>query len=383
MLKLIVFLAALINAALIFPAGNVCLCAQTKSESGNNLFHLLDNNGDGKLGPYETLDVLLRVESDLGKGITKDSLSRLLKKLEAERRAEIESFVEEMDENEDGKLQLTEVDRDMQGFAGALDNNDDGVIEIEEALKAELEDVVFLTPGQIAQEVKHVFNELDSNRDGVLVPSEADDELSWEQLCEGDADSNQELTPEEFAAFLTADNQPATFTISNGIATMVGVINADTAAEVLKLIFEYPDVRTIVMENVPGSIDDETNLRAARYIRKFGFTTIVKEGGSVASGGTDFFLAGKKRKVESDAKLGIHSWGGFGVQGKDVPRDDPQHQLYLKYYKDMGIPAAFYWRTLDAAPADDIHWMTEKEIDKFNIRTGDSGKSSKGEANRN
>ena len=108
-------------------------------------------------------------------------------------------------------------------------------------------------------------------------------------------------------------------------------------------------------------------------MRKFGFTTIIRSNGSVASGGTDFFLAGDKRVVETGGKLGIHSWGGPGYQGKDVPRDDPQHQLYLKYYDEMGIPGEFYWRTLEAAPANDIHWMTEEEIKEYRVRNPERG----------
>jgi hypothetical protein len=34
----------------------------------------------------------------------------------------------------------------------------------------------------------------------------------------------------------------------------------------------------------------------------------------------------------------------------------------LNYYKVVGIPQAFYWCTLEAAPASDIHIMTEDEI---------------------
>ena len=30
----------------------------------------------------------------------------------------------------------------------------------------------------------------------------------------------------------------------------------------------------------------------------------------------------------------------------------------------------FYWRTLEAAPADGIHWMTEPELEQFRFRTG-------------
>jgi len=94
-------------------------------------------------------------------------------------------------------------------------------------------------------------------------------------------------------------------------------------------VVEHPSVRTIEMAYVPGSIDDPANLRAASYVRKFDFTTVLKSDHSVASGGTDFFLAGKHRLIEKGAKFGVHSWGGLGYQGKDVPKDSDEHQLSL------------------------------------------------------
>jgi hypothetical protein len=52
-----------------------------------------------------------------------------------------------------------------------------------------------------------------------------------------------------------------------------------------------------------------------------------------------------------------------------VPKDDPQHQLYLSYYDEIGIDPAFYWYTLDAADADNIHYMTLAEMQQYGIAT--------------
>ena len=35
----------------------------------------------------------------------------------------------------------------------------------------------------------------------------------------------------------------------------------------------------------------------------------------------------------------------------------------------MGIPEAFYWFTLEAAPPEGMHWMTEEEMKKYGIYT--------------
>ena len=45
------------------------------------------------------------------------------------------------------------------------------------------------------------------------------------------------------------------------------------------------------------------------------------------------------------------------------------HQMYLGFYKQMGIPEDFYWFTLKAAGLDEIHWMTEDEINRYGLST--------------
>ena len=121
------------------------------------------------------------------------------------------------------------------------------------------------------------------------------------------------------------------------------------------------------MQEVPGSIDDEANLAAARLVRSYGLKTLVPTDGLIASGGVDFFLAGVERIVEPNAMLGVHSWAGDDFTGAELSRDNPEHRLYLDYYAEMGIPAEFYWFTLKAAPAEDIHFMTPEEIAQYKI----------------
>ena len=144
---------------------------------------------------------------------------------------------------------------------------------------------------------------------------------------------------------------------------MNGVIGAMTPGKVLRLRLKHPKVDTIEMGIVPGSIDDEANVRAAGYVRAYGFATRLNAQSSIASGGTDFFLAGEKRTAEDGARIGIHSWSsGTGKAGNRVARDDPQHLLYLEYYQKMGIPADFYWFTLETAPPDEIYLMNREEM---------------------
>lgn len=250
-----------------------------------------------------------------------------------------------------------------------LDRNKDDVIDPYEALDALLAMEEELDePITIAAVGKYLAEE---RREDIVEATE--------MLETMDTNGDSFITAEELCATdVGADNIPAGFRVADGVAVMSGVITSETPARVLRLVFEHPDVRTIEMTLVPGSIDDEANLRAAAFVRRFGPTTLIRSQGAIASGGTDFFLGGKQRVVEPGARLGIHSWGGPGFEGQDVPRDDPQHRLYLDYYNEMGIPAEFYWHTLEAAPADGIHWMTEPELERFRFRTGAVEASAKG-----
>jgi len=162
----------------------------------------------------------------------------------------------------------------------------------------------------------------------------------------------------------------ATFVVNDETAVMTGVIDSTTPNTVQTLIDEHPNVTTIVMQQVDGSVDDDANLIAARLVQQHGFNTHVPSDGVIASGGVDFFLAGNQRTIGDGAMLGVHSWeSDDNTAAVDVPRDDPQHRLYLDYYNEMGIPADFYWFTLEAAPAESIHWMTAEEIEQYQILT--------------
>lgn len=171
-------------------------------------------------------------------------------------------------------------------------------------------------------------------------------------------------------ATYTDDYEEVDFEVSGNFAIMSGVIDSDIKEKLEKLLNQHPQITTIIMQEVEGSVDDDANLEAARMVRKRGLNTLVPSDGVIASGGTDFFLAGVKRTVQSGAMIGVHSWAGDDVENAiDLPKDHPEHKRYLEYYKEMNIPSEFYWYTLKSAPSDDIHWMTPFEQQKYMIAT--------------
>lgn len=157
-------------------------------------------------------------------------------------------------------------------------------------------------------------------------------------------------------------------TVNGDTAVLNGDIRSNIVKQIQRLNRRHPNVTTLVLANMPGSSDDEANLRACKLIHDLGYTTKVTSTSEIASGAVDMFLAGNHRIVELGAKVGVHSWAtGDGTEGGDLPQDDPQHDSYLNYYDYIGISEDFYWFTLQAAPANSIHWMTESEMRSYNV----------------
>lgn len=149
-----------------------------------------------------------------------------------------------------------------------------------------------------------------------------------------------------------------------------GVVNARSFESVYHILEDEPGVHTVVLTYVPGSNDDEVNLKLGRLLHDIGMITYLPAQAEVASGGTDLFLAGVERIVERGARIGVHSWSDDGAgSGAALPRDHPEHERYLDYYRDIGIDEDFYWFTLQAAPPEDIHWMTEEEMTQYAVHT--------------
>ena len=156
--------------------------------------------------------------------------------------------------------------------------------------------------------------------------------------------------------------QPLTLQVDGTRAIFRGVIDSSTPAKVESLIDNNPEVKVIVLAYGPGSDDDEANLQAARLVNKAGLGTCVPENGEIYSGAVDFYLAGVVRRLADSAVVGVHSWAtGDNIEGAALPMDDPQHQPYLDFYAEVGVPADFYWFTLQAAPAAGMYNMTAED----------------------
>ncbi len=148
---------------------------------------------------------------------------------------------------------------------------------------------------------------------------------------------------------------------------MNGDLDSDAPDQVEALLAYYPALKWIELEDCPGSVDDMAALEAARKIRSAGLNTRVPADGEIASGAVDFFIAGVQRVVVEGGMVGVHAWRDGSLEGSAVPQGDPEHDLYLDFYAELGIDREFYWFTLQAAPADGLHYMTQEELEQYGL----------------
>ena len=344
--------------------------AELSHPESSQLFDLLDTGRDGSLSPFEALDALLVIseEGDL----TRETLGAFLSEHAEEELADRRDFFEMGDSDGDGRLLLDDLPSGSTSMMSSLDTDGDGALSWSEFRLANIETSELMARSEGAELYAELVEEI-----GEPVRLEGAPLDLVEELRDFDLDGDGIVTQEETVQLIREELAGATFEVRGELAIMRGLIVAGTPSSVLELAFMNPEVRTLVLVDMPGSIDDVAMVRAGRYIRQLGLDTHVPADSEVASGATDLFLAGEHRSAEPGARFGIHSWGGGPVPATDLPpvlatdlpRDHEDHLKYLDYYEEMGIPGEFYWRTLSAAPAEGIHWMTEEELERFGFFT--------------
>jgi len=157
------------------------------------------------------------------------------------------------------------------------------------------------------------------------------------------------------------------FRVEDNKLHMPGLINSYTQEQLKDIFGEHPEIDTIVLGQMPGSIDDGANLEEAAWVAARGVNTYLPREGSIASGAPNFFLVGKSRVVEEGAVVSVHSWAEWrGITAQDLPRDDSAHELYIGFYESIGWTRAqaedFYFFTIEKAPAEYMYVMTPQEM---------------------
>jgi len=160
---------------------------------------------------------------------------------------------------------------------------------------------------------------------------------------------------------------------NDSTVVMNGVIDSNTPQYWENYIATFPHTNQMIMQDCPGSDDDESNLQAARKVRQQNLSIHLPANAEIASGAVDFFLAGTSRTRETGSKIGVHSWSDGENDATAFPVGHENHLPYIEYYQEMGFSQTeakrFYYFTIQAAPAADIHWMTDTEIDEYGLLT--------------
>ncbi len=159
--------------------------------------------------------------------------------------------------------------------------------------------------------------------------------------------------------------------IDDNTVEMNGAIGDETLTNFDAMIDAFPEINRIEMNDVPGSDNDDINLMVSKKVYDRNIATHLLDNGHIASGGVDFFLAGTTRTKGSNTQIGVHSWKEGSNEATDFPVGDEKHLQYIAYYVSIGFSQTeaedFYYFTINAAPASDIHYMSEAEIGQYKI----------------
>jgi len=166
-----------------------------------------------------------------------------------------------------------------------------------------------------------------------------------------------------------AECEPSVFTIQGDVLILNGEIGSGTLDQFDAIMDDNPQITTLREGYVAGSCDDDTMIELSYRVRDLGLNTELLADSEVYSGGTDLFLAGVNRRMEQGAIIGVHSWSDGTNDAVDFPRTSPEHEMNRAYIADMLMDDAFYWFTIEAAPADGMHNMTAAEIEKYGLLT--------------
>lgn len=157
------------------------------------------------------------------------------------------------------------------------------------------------------------------------------------------------------------------------VALLSGTMAGQATCKLRRLARTNPEIRTLVLEDIPGTVDLIDTQAATRFVRKQGWNTAVPAQGSIASGGVMLFLGGVSRDVSPGGQVGVHAWSQPGGGGRlfSSPDDIPANaeRAFRQIYRALGIDPAFYDFQVEAAPAEEVHWMTRSEMERWGVVT--------------
>ena len=97
--------------------------------------------------------------------------------------------------------------------------------------------------------------------------------------------------------FLKYGERTATFKVKEHTIEINGLLGKEAYKRLKKTLQKHPNITTLVLMDVPGSIDDEYNLKMGRMVYDAKLRTVLTSTSVIASGGVDFFHSGQHRHI--------------------------------------------------------------------------------------
>ena len=136
------------------------------------------------------------------------------------------------------------------------------------------------------------------------------------------------------------------FAVERDTAYVNGRTDSSSLDVMQKFLRDNPQIRRLVLGNMLGTSDADTNIKIAYLIRKKGLDIHLKRNSYIASGAVDWFIAGTRRTMECGAKIGVHSWSfrgdNIGVFSPENMGSDRRQKYHEKFLSDMGANPDFY-----------------------------------------
>jgi hypothetical protein len=154
-------------------------------------------------------------------------------------------------------------------------------------------------------------------------------------------------------------------------AVVRGTTDSQSHNLIKDFVRENPNVKTLILQDMPGTMDMSTNRRVVLDLRAAGLRTHVPADGRIASGAVDWFIAGSPRTISCGAMIGVHSWSTAVGERADKTFYDGQRATQRYFLSKMSVDPDFYDFTRAAAGPDDIHWLTVDEMLRYRLITKD------------
>ncbi|MDG1477318.1 MAG: hypothetical protein P8Q14_09235 [Vicingaceae bacterium] len=166
---------------------------------------------------------------------------------------------------------------------------------------------------------------------------------------------------------MLSDEKAANINVENNKAYVNGILGKKFYKRFVKSINENPQVKTIILEKIPGSINDEWNVQTCIFLHEKGLDTELLPHSIIESGGVDLFISGNKRTIATGSKIGVHSWADLKKDGIEYPKNSKEHDIFFDFFEKIDMDTSFYWYTLRSAQANGMHYMSNDEIKMYNL----------------